>query len=390
MGDVSLDREGRFGSLCRTLRRGRFRTFDPPRSTGALGSSAVGHLRTSRMLYNQPMFVLGTCALCAPCREPKSLSVGKEENVMISRVATLSAVFWMLVPAITEAVRCELNGVVYESQWHPDCKPIAPGKVPTSETANKVVCNQFDVIAEVDGRQVSFRLVTDLPDDTEIMARISRSYWAEGSLETYLGAYSQRKTTVRELKQSVRILVDDTKWKNELIRKQEMLASLGEPLQVKRISEEIELDLTVPINQDNPAFGKRNKNLDGPFVSKEGLRTISVTKRFNIPFGKEKEGTIVGKRQYNLDPYNLEVNLRYRISKKTPISQELKPKDPLKAIAEMQYLPAGSVIRILKKESRRSAPHYYVTAEVRGSTRHKIIGWIYSPALMGQDLNVVE
>lgn len=254
----------------------------------------------------------------------------------------------------------------------------------------KVVCNQFDVITEIYEKQISFRLATDLPGDTTIMASISRLYWQKGSSEAHFGAYYNQRTTVRELKQFAQVIIDDERWKNKLTKRQKMFSSFGEPFEVRRISDEVELYLTVPINQDNPAFGRGNKNLEGPFVSKEGLRTIRVEKRFNIPFGKEQGEDIVGKRQYNLDPYNLEVGLLYRISKKTPISQELKPKDPLKAIAEMKYLPAGSVFRILKKESKVSMPHYYVRADVHGNTRHKVTGWIYSPALMGQDLSVVE
>ena len=142
--------------------------------------------------------------------------------------------------------------------------------------------------------------------------------------------------------------------------------------------------------QSNQAFGKGNKNLEGPFVSTEGLRTIRVEKRFNIPFNKELAEDIVGKKQYSLDPYNLEIDLRYRITKKTPITRELKPKDPLKAIHEMKYLPPGSVILILQKRSSGSMPYYYVRGQLRGATHDDVTGWVYSPALMGQNLEVVE
>lgn len=253
-----------------------------------------------------------------------------------------------------------------------------------------VVCNEFDLIAEVSRREVLFRLSTDLPDDTIVMTSVSRLYWQEGKKEAYSGTYYQKRTSVCDLKQLVRVTIDDDRWETELKKKQKMFASLGDPIQVRQISDEVELDLTVPVNQSNAAFGKRNENLEGPFVSKEGLRTIRVEQRFNIPIGKARMAAIAGKIQYNLDPSNLGLNLRYRISKKTPISRERALKDPLKAIAEMQYLPPGSVFRILQKDSSRSAPYYYVQSDVQGDKNYKITGWIYSPALIGQDLEVVE
>ena len=248
--------------------------------------------------------------------------------------------------------------------------PAASSNAPTVGTTSLgVVCNEFDIIAEVSGRELTFRLSSDLPDNTEIMASVSRQYWKEGSEEEYSGPYLSRKTTVGELRRPMGVVIDETKWKNELQKKQMLLAKMGEPFQVRKISNEVELDLTVPINQSNPAFGKGNSNLHGPFVSKQGLRTIRLGKKFNIPFDKNSATGIVGKKQHNLDPNNLETNLRYRISKRTPITDEIQPKDPLKAIAEMKYLPPGSVIRILQKRSIRSTPYDYVNAQVQGGAR---------------------
>jgi hypothetical protein len=204
------------------------------------------------------------------------------------------------------------------------------------------------------------------------------------------GSYFSRKTTVFDLKRPIKAVIDETRWKNELEKTQKLFASIGEPFQVSKISDEVEIGLTVPINQKNPVFGKSNKYLEGPFVSTEGLRTIRIEKKFSVPFDREGAGDIVGKRQYSLDPYNLEMNLHYRISKKTPIFQEIKPKDPLKAIAEMKYLPPGSVIRIMKRQLSGSTPYYHVHAKVRGGASHTITGWIDSNALMGQTLSVIE
>jgi len=48
------------------------------------------------------------------------------------------------------------------------------------------------------------------------------------------------------------------------------------------------------------------------------------------------------------------------------------------------------VFRILEKQADGSMPYYFVRADVKGDTRQKVTGWIYSPALAGQDLSVAE
>jgi hypothetical protein len=257
---------------------------------------------------------------------------------------------------------------------------------------SKVVCNEFNLIAEGTGKQISFQLETDLPSDTTVMVRVSRLYWREGLGEAYYESYFEKRTSVRELKKPIRVLIDDTIWKNEIEKKQKLSSLIGEPLRVKKISDDILINLVVPINQSNPKFGKGNINLEGPFVSKEGLRIIRAERIFNIPLSKQISSGIIKKKQYSLDPNNLEVNLLYRISKRTPLPQELKPKDPLKAIAEMRYLPPGSVFRILRVHQDKDSiiPYYYVRADVHGAPGQKVTGWIYGTALMGQDLSVVD
>lgn len=253
-----------------------------------------------------------------------------------------------------------------------------------------VICKKFNVKATVSGHEIVFRLSTDLPDDTKVNANVSRLYWEKGSGESYLGSYYDQWTTVNQLKDPIKVVIDETRWKNELEKKQKMLASMGEPFQVRKISDQVELSITVPINQPNPAFGKGNNGLESPFLSKGALRVIRVEKKFSIPLEKARLAAITGKKQHSLDPNNLELNTLYVISKRTPISNELKPKDLLKAIAQMRYLPPGSVIRILLKHSEGSLLYYFVRADLGGDTRHKVTGWIYSPALMGQDLRVIE
>jgi len=254
-----------------------------------------------------------------------------------------------------------------------------------------VICNNFNLNAEITGRNLKFWITTDLPDYTTVMASVSRHYWEKGSSETYLGSYYSKKSSVNELLKPVTVIIDDTKWKRQVEKKQHTLASIGEPFEIARISDNVEIDLTVPVNQQNPIFGKMNKNLKGTIVIDDhGLRIIRVDKSLPFPFGERLSAEIRTKKQYSLNAYNLEPNVLYRISKKTPIFNELDPVDKIKAIAEMGSLPAGSVIRILRTIEKGSFPYYYVRADVRGNRRIKVEGWIHGGALLGQDLSVIE
>jgi len=257
--------------------------------------------------------------------------------------------------------------------------------------SKKVTCNKFNLHTDITGRNLKFWLTTDLPNDTTVMTSVSRRYWEKGSSETYLGSYSQTKSSVHKLLKPVTVIIDDDKWKKQIEKKQHMLASIGEPFEISRISDNVEIDLTVPVNQKNPIFGKMNKNLKGTkVIDDHGLRIIRDNKSFLIPFGKMLSAEIRTKKQYNLNAYNLEPNVLYRISKKTPIFKELEPVDKIKAIAEMGSLPAGSVIRILRTIEKGSFPYYYVRADVKGNKRIKVEGWIHGGALLGQDLSVIE
>ena len=77
------------------------------------------------------------------------------------------------------------------------------------------------------------------------------------------------------------VIFDDNEWIRQIEKKHKLIEPGGEPLQVSKISDEIELNLTVPISQDNPAFGRSNANLEGTMVTaKQGFRIIQEKKCF--------------------------------------------------------------------------------------------------------------
>jgi hypothetical protein len=156
----------------------------------------------------------------------------------------------------------------------------------TSSVISKVFCNKFNVNTILKGKELEFWLNSDLPDDTIVMVSVSRRYWIKASSGTYSGSYYGKRILVQELRKPLTVILDDNKWRRQIEKKHKQIEPNGEPLQVSKISDEVELKLIVPVNQDNPAFGPRNVNLEGPMVTTEqDFRIIRKEKMFIIPFG---------------------------------------------------------------------------------------------------------
>lgn len=261
----------------------------------------------------------------------------------------------------------------------------------TISVSAKVICNKFDLNSDINNNIVKFWLSTDLPDDTNVMTSVCRLYWKKNDKETYILCYYQSKSTVNELKNPVVVEINDSVFKKKLEEKQQFLAKIGEPFEVSKISDEVTIGLTVPINQKNSNFGLRNSNLEGSnVINDNGLNIIKIEKTFKIKMSDSDVKSISNKKQYSLDPYNLNLDIPYRISKRTPISKEFDAKDSIRAIQEMQYLPPGSVIRIFRMEKKGGFPYYYATADIPGNRKQQLKGWISGGALLGQDLQVVD
>jgi hypothetical protein len=165
--------------------------------------------------------------------------------------------------------------------------PVNKTQKMTSSVISKVFCRRFNVNTVLKGKELKFWLGTDLPNDTIVMVSVTRRYWIKGSSGTYSGSYYGKRSSVQELRKPVTVIIDDSEWKRQIEIKHKLIKTSGEPLQVSKISDEVELNLTVPINQDNPAFGRRNVNLEGSMVTAEqGFKIIREEKIFLVPFGK--------------------------------------------------------------------------------------------------------
>ena len=174
-----------------------------------------------------------------------------------------------------------------ETEQKKAVSPVNNNQKTTSSVITKVFCSRFNVNTVLKGKKLEFWLDTDLPNDTIVMVSVSRLYWIEGSSGTYSGSYYGKRSSVQELRKPVTVIIDDNEWRRQIETKHELVEPIGEPLQVSKISDDVELNLTVPINQDNPAFGRRNVNLEGTMVTaNQGFRIIREEKMFLVPFGK--------------------------------------------------------------------------------------------------------
>jgi hypothetical protein len=165
--------------------------------------------------------------------------------------------------------------------------PVNKTQKTASSVITKVFCSKFNVNTVLKGKELEFWLDTDLPNDTIVMVSVSRRYWIKGSSGTYSGSYYGKRSSIQGLRKPVTVILDDNEWRRQIEKKHKLIEPSGEPFEVSKISDEVELNLTVPINQDNPAFGRRNANLEGIMVTVEqGFRIIREEKMFLVPFGK--------------------------------------------------------------------------------------------------------
>ncbi len=123
----------------------------------------------------------------------------------------------------------------------------------------QVRCDQFDVVAELHGHTLTLSLDTDLPDETTLMVSVNRLYWQTGSEDAYSESYLSGRFTVGEWRRPRQVDVRDDAWQEALKDRQQLLARMGEPFTVRKIAADIEADFTVPVNQKDPRFGRRNE-----------------------------------------------------------------------------------------------------------------------------------
>jgi hypothetical protein len=164
------------------------------------------------------------------------------------------------------------------------------------------------------------------------------------------------------------------------------MAQAGIVDEVDGISDEVVINMTVPVNQSNAAmFGENNSKLRGTAVSTSGrLRLVKSEVRLAYPMsGKAHSEPRWGR--WN----GLTAGSSYRLSKETPLMPELNPSDPIAAIAAVRRIGAGGSISVRQVATKDGGTWYQVEAwEPNGTGLGS--GWVNSAALMGQQLRIVR
>jgi len=209
--------------------------------------------------------------------------------------------------------------------------------------------------------------------------------------------YFSEKSTVGKWKSKHRISIASKKWKSALRAKQEKMSRIGLGFDVASISDDIQVNMVVPINQPDPKFGERNSNLTGKavIIASPGGKTVTGKVvgpmyivedevEINYPLNSPPVG-----KSPSLNPLELENGHAYIVSKQTPLMPYLNPADPIAAIQQIKQIPKEGIFEVLEKVMKGNSPWYKVNAFNQSK---QLIGtrWINSTALLGQELKVYK
>lgn len=183
-----------------------------------------------------------------------------------------------------------------------------------SSSPEKIVCDKFNLKVTLDGQLLKVSVDTDLPDNTRLMVSVSRLFNIVCDQEEYLIHYLDEKSTVGQWRGGKTLLLDNNKWLSQLVDLEakwhnieianqkfmsdysnrrippEWKESLNKKYEVDKISSSITCRMVVPINQLDPRFGWRNKNLVGTAVSTEDLRIVEDEVQIRYPLKKSPTG----------------------------------------------------------------------------------------------------
>lgn len=244
----------------------------------------------------------------------------------------------------------------------------------------RLVTDTFEIHYEWQGDTLLVSIRSDLPDNATLMVSVDRWYWEKGSSDTYSLPYLSEKSRVGAWEdQTHRVAVDDDWWRDSLQAHQRQMAGMGVPYEVRRVEDTVRVDFTVPVNQDDPRFGRGNENLTGKVVRQEGLRVVDQEVALHKPLGEQPEPSpwVSGK---GLKPGNT-----YSITESAPLMPAFEPRDPIAAAAAAVNMPAGTRITVKEVRTKQGNPWYRVEAfsPTGGSLG---TGWLNSIALIGQDI----
>jgi hypothetical protein len=152
-------------------------------------------------------------------------------------------------------------------------------------SADGVTCNKFQIQQARTGDTLTVSLDTDLPDFTDVMVSVSRSYFKRNDPKEYPLDYLGEKSTVGKWRQPKQIRVSHDVFNERLQERQKITARAGIGGEFDHGASEVVVNFTVPINQTNEAvFGPANRNLRGAATTTSGnWRLVRAEARVRYP-----------------------------------------------------------------------------------------------------------
>jgi hypothetical protein len=267
-------------------------------------------------------------------------------------------------------------------------QPAAKAASPPLPAVNmgSIKSDRFVIVQSLRGDTLTVSLDTDLPDFTEVMVSVSRSYFEKNSTDELARTYFEEKSTVGGWRQPRQIKISHDTFKTKLQEQQRKTAEVGIGGELERIEADVVIHFTVPMFQSNAAFGNRNSNLTGSAMTTSGNGRI-VTSEVSVRYPLDAKAT-AGPQWANRN--ELVVGRTYLLSRETPLMAELNPADfdaQVSVIASRRSIPANGSITIKKVTAKDGGQWYQVEAH---DTRTATIGtgWVNADALIGQQIQV--
>jgi len=263
--------------------------------------------------------------------------------------------------------------------------PLSAVKEPPSKE-EPIKSDEFAIVHSLQGDTLTVSVDTDLPDFTDVMVSVSRSYFEKNSTDEFSRNYFEEKGTVGRWRQPRQVKVSHDTFKASLQEQQRKTAQAGIGGQLDRIESDVVIGFTVPMFQSNAAFGNRNSNLTGAATTTSGNGRIvraEVSVRYPLD-AKATPGPQWASRN------DLVVGRTYQLSRETPLMANLNPADSnaqLAVIASRKIIPGGGSITIKEIATKDGGRWYHV--EARDTSAAAIgTGWVNVDALIRQQIQV--
>jgi hypothetical protein len=147
---------------------------------------------------------------------------------------------------------------------------------------DKVVCNEFKLVTQIDGSNLSLYIDTDLPDDTKIGIIIYRTFKGSDKRQ-YSLSYYRSDCTAAKLHEAINISLDRDVWDKQYNNFIERMKKNKKNVNISSISDDIIVYAYVGFKQPNMKFGKNNTNLVGSAVEEGKYRIVKSKTKLKCP-----------------------------------------------------------------------------------------------------------